>query len=382
MSDEEPSLRYRDPVDARGFVILSGAVLVDRELSDGAKVTYLLLLDYARQEGACWPGQATLAAERGIKERAIRNHLVELEKRGLISIEQRGLRKTNVYWIENVQRVYGQQERKRPFDRQKNAGLDRQNFAGQDRQKNADKEDAVGNIHRRKTETLNVRREEGKEQPEERSTSNEGGVGIYAVRDRAVAEVVTLTRDEQSRRRFVQLWEVAERENVLDAWRAALGSLKRRLGGKTELARPGAYFAKACLQELEKRGVFVPTSAERSAEAGVATQIVLSLESAEVPALGPAEAKSPILPEKAARIAGVSHVPEKGPEPPQQVAEGPYGGIWEESPEFEVFVATEREKYIGELAGASERTRERLLVAFDRPEKRLELLRRFTAQTR
>ena len=61
----------------------------------------------------------------------------------------------------------------------------------------------------------------------------------------------------------------------LDAWDAALRATRRRLSGnpKQALERPGAYFDKICVQELEKREVFVPTIAEKEANLGVGDAI-------------------------------------------------------------------------------------------------------------
>ena len=123
-----------------------------------------------------------------------------------------------------------------------------------------------GDLYSSFTETLNVSvREEKKLQPQppQRSTLNGKGRGIDAVRDKAVEEIVTLTGDEGSRRRFEQLWEIAEGNQALDAWSAALRAVQRRLQAtaKQPLDRPGAYFSAICLKELEKREVFVPTNA-------------------------------------------------------------------------------------------------------------------------
>ena len=264
----DPPLRFRSPVDAGGFVILAGVVLKDASLSDGAKVTYMLLLDYARQSAACWPGQGTLAEARGLKERAIRNHLTELEERGLITIEQRGLRQTNVYWIESVERLYHAPV----SDRQKNAGQERQFSTGQERQKIAAKTDAEGNIRSKKQETLNVsepavptpqhpdmslRAATADLKPPQRPTNSESGIYRAEVLV-PVEEAVSLTSDEKSRRRWVQLREVCLEAGATAAWEEALQKTRQRLS-KGGVAAPGAYLQIALLRELDKRGVTVPS---------------------------------------------------------------------------------------------------------------------------
>src|SRR5262245_13154424 len=50
---------------AAGFVRLPRAVLRAQGLSDRAKLLYALLLDYARQDGYCFPGTDRLRADLG-----------------------------------------------------------------------------------------------------------------------------------------------------------------------------------------------------------------------------------------------------------------------------------------------------------------------------
>ena len=291
----DPPLRFRSPVDAGGFVLLAGVVLKDLTLSDGAKVTYMLLLDYARQDAACWPGQGTLATARGLKERAIRNHLTELEGRGLITIEQRGLRQTNVYWIESVERVYNPNS---PFDRQKNAGQERQNSAGQVRQKNADKEDAEGIIHSRKS-SLNVGESLAAEppapqhpdrkpgvRPDQRPTTSESESNIYQreILD-AIEEAVALTGDDKSRRRGVQLREICVESNATAAWIEALAKTRQRLA-RGDVVAPGAYLQVALLRELDKRGIVPPSGTVKEREGvrgAIGASLGLSLDSSNLP---------------------------------------------------------------------------------------------------
>lgn len=99
-------VRFRSPLDARGFTMLWNVVLMDQRVSDGALRTYMTLCFHARQADRCWPGQAVLAQERGCSLRAVQMHLAELESRGLIGIERRGKTLSNVYWIEDVRDAY------------------------------------------------------------------------------------------------------------------------------------------------------------------------------------------------------------------------------------------------------------------------------------
>jgi DNA-binding MarR family transcriptional regulator len=77
-----------------------------KELSDGAKLTYIILESYdwsdgsGMSKGRCWPSIETLAEARGKSYDTILRHLKELEKAELIRIEsgqERGT--TNCYWL-------------------------------------------------------------------------------------------------------------------------------------------------------------------------------------------------------------------------------------------------------------------------------------------
>jgi len=103
-------VKHRDKIGQAPFVMCNDWVLWDKALSDQARVTYLALLRFARQDGNCFPGQARLAAGRGVETRALRNHLAELVHRGLITVTPRGNGRTNVYWIEPLQDVYGSED--------------------------------------------------------------------------------------------------------------------------------------------------------------------------------------------------------------------------------------------------------------------------------
>jgi len=81
-------------------------LLCDRQVSDGAFRTYLLLLRVAQSDGKCFPGQDTLSRFRNISLRTISGHIKELREKWFISVEQRGNGRTNIYWIEDLSTVY------------------------------------------------------------------------------------------------------------------------------------------------------------------------------------------------------------------------------------------------------------------------------------
>lgn len=382
MARVEPAaeLKHRSPVDAKGYTMLMNCVLYDQALSDGAKVTYIVLLDYARQEESCFPGQVKLAERRDTTERTIRNHLSELEKRGLVTIEQRGHMKTNVYWLEEIRAVYTPPQES---DRKIFSGHERQKISGHDRKNFSAKEDAVvKRLRYKKTEALNVG-EGGEETPaEERPTPSAEGKGIYAIRDKAVTEVIVLTGDEGSLRRFHQLWEVAEGKGALEAWDAALRATQRRLrsSSKQALDRPGAYFDKICVEELEKREVFVPTISEKQAETGVGELIRRGLFGDEGAPVN--TENTPLLvkeslrtvPENLGLMAAQADPTPAALDAELVVLEHKGGAPYEA---FRAFCDAERKRYESEIGKVSIASRERLLAVFDRPEKKRDLYKKW-----
>jgi DNA-binding transcriptional ArsR family regulator len=127
VTDKQEELRYRRQVDAAGFSILHHALTVDRALSDGAFRVYALLLKYAQQKAACWPGVTRLAADLGKAERTVSRTLAELEGRGIITRERRYGR-SSVTWIEDLEAVYRDPAKngrfEQPFDPAKNGSID------------------------------------------------------------------------------------------------------------------------------------------------------------------------------------------------------------------------------------------------------------------
>ena len=86
-----------EPVTLHGFTQVPNFILTSTKISVGAKLGYAMLLKYAWGDNACFPGQTKLAEDMGSGERSVRRYLDELEKAGLLEIEQRGLGKTNLY---------------------------------------------------------------------------------------------------------------------------------------------------------------------------------------------------------------------------------------------------------------------------------------------
>ena len=85
-----------DLATRHGFTQVPNFILTNPKLSVGAKLAYAMLLKYAWQDEACFPGQAKLAEDMGSGERSVRTYLKELETAELLEIKQRGLGKTNL----------------------------------------------------------------------------------------------------------------------------------------------------------------------------------------------------------------------------------------------------------------------------------------------
>ena len=92
---DEPALRG-------GFTIVPNVLFSCRRLSHGARLTYVLLLKYAWQEGSCFPGVERLAEELEVERKSVMRYTRQLQRLGLITIERRGRGKTNVYHINKL----------------------------------------------------------------------------------------------------------------------------------------------------------------------------------------------------------------------------------------------------------------------------------------
>jgi hypothetical protein len=129
-------------------------------IGTGAKLCYIRWLGFAGKDARCYPSLETLGKSLGVSERQARDYVKELERAGLITKEQRGLRRTNVYlflWTAELEKLstsvpdgsddpddtpegpVGQ-----PAGRNPSSRLDRNNSAYQRR--------GVGSRHRRATD--------------------------------------------------------------------------------------------------------------------------------------------------------------------------------------------------------------------------------------
>ncbi len=200
-------------------------------------------LHHARQAGSCFPGQERLSQERGVTERSVRSHLKELTERSLITVERRGRSRTNLYWLEPLEEVYGKKSSEIAHERKISSGAERQNSSDPMERL---KEESL----KREAESVNVR---------ERSDVNK------YVPD--IERLVGLTGDTKSARRFAQLYDITLRNDCASLWDEAVSSLKKRLGRSDEpLRNPGAYFCSTISSLLCERGVYVPVGSRAERE--------------------------------------------------------------------------------------------------------------------
>lgn len=96
MSDAGKTVRFLSDAEQAGFVQVPNVVLLSG-LSDGAKLTYAMLVHHARQDETCWPGLERLGAMRGKSERQIRTQITELKKSGLVAVTRKGQGRPNTY---------------------------------------------------------------------------------------------------------------------------------------------------------------------------------------------------------------------------------------------------------------------------------------------
>ena len=117
-------------------------LLEHRGLGAGAKLCYIRLLGFAGKDARCYPSLEKLGTSLGVSERQARDYVKELERSGLIVIEQRGLRKTNVYlfvWTVELEQLVSSvpEDPDDPNDQDdgtsQNTSADRNDCSGQDR---------------------------------------------------------------------------------------------------------------------------------------------------------------------------------------------------------------------------------------------------------
>ena len=103
--DREPLVQYEDLEQATGFTQVNNAVLrCYPELSDGEKMTYILLKSFAFVGPETFVGEQTLARARNSTVSTISRHLQKLIEVGLVRVRRRGQGRTNIWIITRIPR--------------------------------------------------------------------------------------------------------------------------------------------------------------------------------------------------------------------------------------------------------------------------------------
>jgi len=91
LSERRPGVNSSEISTARARCEARMRVICDAAVPAGAKVLYVLLDDYSRMKGICWPKQETLAEKLGVTRRQIIRQLDSLEGAGYL-VRRRGRR--------------------------------------------------------------------------------------------------------------------------------------------------------------------------------------------------------------------------------------------------------------------------------------------------
>ena len=97
--DRNLRLRGADIATQRGWTGVPNFILESEKISIGAKLTYAMLLKYARELNECFPGQDRLAKDMGTSRQSVNTYIKELSDVGLITVQRRGQGRPNLYTI-------------------------------------------------------------------------------------------------------------------------------------------------------------------------------------------------------------------------------------------------------------------------------------------
>lgn len=89
LKDRNIEIVGADPATRYGFTQVPNFILTKKDISVGAKLAYAILLKYAWNNDACFPGQVKLADDMGVTDRSVRTYLKELDAAELLEIKQR-----------------------------------------------------------------------------------------------------------------------------------------------------------------------------------------------------------------------------------------------------------------------------------------------------
>lgn len=92
-------IKGADPATRGGWTGVPNFILENPDLSVGAKLTYAMLLKYAREEDECFPGQDRLAQDMGTSRQSVNSYIMSLKKHGFISVKRKGQGRPNLYEV-------------------------------------------------------------------------------------------------------------------------------------------------------------------------------------------------------------------------------------------------------------------------------------------
>lgn len=99
-----------DPTTRFGFTQVPNFILRDPNLSMGAKLTYAMFLSYAWHNELCFPGQERLGVDMGMSVPSVSKFIRELADHSLVTVQRRGLGKTNLYTVHFQVRARSQRD--------------------------------------------------------------------------------------------------------------------------------------------------------------------------------------------------------------------------------------------------------------------------------
>ena len=97
--NEDIILETNDPVVTEGFTQVPNFILKNNNLTVGEKMTFAMLFSYAWHNAKVFPGQERLAKDIGVTRQSVNTFIQGLKKKGFLTIERRGLGKTNRYTL-------------------------------------------------------------------------------------------------------------------------------------------------------------------------------------------------------------------------------------------------------------------------------------------
>ncbi len=140
--NDNSEVRYRGNEEDQGHTDIPNAVLLESRIEPMTRLCYAVVKSYAYgKKREAFPGQKAIAEQLGVRERSVRYYITDLEKLGLLTVEQRGQQQTNVYWIESLAgledhikayQIWKAEARKKKSDRQPIAAPDRQPIADEE----------------------------------------------------------------------------------------------------------------------------------------------------------------------------------------------------------------------------------------------------------